>query len=283
MVLDNADDIDQVDRFIPHHHHTGRTLLTTRAQDVHPMPMVVVDAMTEQESVSLLLKVARLDGDSLPEAELSAAHELARLVHGLPLALDIAGAYIAETRCGVRSYVECYRASAATMLDEPSWGGRYPHSIRATWRISIKAATSANAAAGELLRMCSLLHADSIPMAMTATGIGSHWESAGTEEMQRRRVDAAVQTLRRYSLVDRDGGRDALSMHRLVQVAVRSAMDSATRARWAWVVVAGVADYLDTMSSDEHYLDRQGVLPHTCDCASATSRSMASSTMGCLA
>src|SRR4051794_18617764 len=60
--------------------------------------------------------------------------------------------------------------------------------------------------------------------------------------------------------------RNVLSMHRLVQEAVKLSMDQATRSRWALVVVAGVIDYTNKLSADKHYLSRLRLLPHMLLC-----------------
>lgn len=167
----------------------------------------------------------------------------------------------------MQSYLDHHLANVAMVLDECSGDGRYPTSIQAMWRINISAASKADAAAAELLHLCSFLHADSIPMGLIEAAMAHHWEGSDMDAM-RHRLDSAVQVLRRYSLVDGDGNQDVLSMHRLVQHAVKMDMGQATRSRWAFVVVAGVADNIDKVSSEEHYLDRCQVLPHMRLCIS---------------
>jgi hypothetical protein len=154
---------------------------------------------------------------------------------GLPLALDQAGAFIDENKCGVQRYAALYREHAAELMEERGWADRYPASVATTWTISIDQVRASSPLAIDLLQVCAFLHSDAIPVALVehilpscdsfSTGRGAAWQLEKAVE---------VGVLMRFSLLSRQQSlehsghlADTLLMHRLVQVVVRSRLDDA--------------------------------------------------------
>src|SRR5258708_11059694 len=115
LSLDNADDLELVRTFLPGG-NSGHILLTTRSDILSGLARKVeITAMREEEGTLLLLRRA---GIIAPEASIEAApfstqataRALVDEMGGLPLALDQAGAYIEETKCGPAGYLTLYRA-----------------------------------------------------------------------------------------------------------------------------------------------------------------------------
>jgi hypothetical protein len=102
--------------------YSGQVLLTTQAQAMGQLAQrIVVDAMPPEVGVLFLLRRAGLlaRDTNLEQAspqQRSQAGELVRELGGLPLALDQAGAYIAETGCSLGEYLQLYHTHRAALL-----------------------------------------------------------------------------------------------------------------------------------------------------------------------
>ena len=109
LILDNADDLDLVADFLPTGDN-GSILLTTRSLATGRIASSIeVEKMGQQEGALLLLRRAKvlapgLPADQAPGEDRGLAESLVRLMDGMPLALDQAGAYIEETDCGLAGY-----------------------------------------------------------------------------------------------------------------------------------------------------------------------------------
>src|SRR5207248_857422 len=112
---------------------------------------------------------ARLIGpDSLSssasKADFFKAKEISKVMDGLPLALDQAGAFIEETACGLEDYLNLYRAQRAELLKQR--GGivaHHPEPVATTWSLSFERVEKANPVAAELLQFCAFLDPNAIP------------------------------------------------------------------------------------------------------------------------
>jgi hypothetical protein len=109
LVFDNADHPDAVSAFLPPaahgashgDTHHGRVLVTTRCQSAAGTTLVPLDAMNTDEGVQLLLTQARIDAATQSSHDAQVCRrDLVSQMGGLPLALDQAGAYIRQKRCG---------------------------------------------------------------------------------------------------------------------------------------------------------------------------------------
>ncbi len=118
LMLDNADDLQVVEEFVPTG-GKGHILLTTRDHAPGALAQSVeVQQMDQDEGSLLLLRRARLLAasaslDQAPPQERSSAEAIVSEMDGLPLALDQAGAYMEETQCGLAAYLDRYRSIRA--------------------------------------------------------------------------------------------------------------------------------------------------------------------------
>ncbi|MFF7251546.1 tetratricopeptide repeat protein [Embleya sp. NPDC008237] len=133
IVLDNVDRIDHIrpllDRFT-----TGRFLITTRrATGWHTTDTLRLDVPDENEAFDLFTRVLRRqrprDIDGIAEV-------CAELGH-LPLALEQAAAYCAETRTPPRSYLDMLAKWPAAMYGETAEDHDPSHTIARVWRITL--------------------------------------------------------------------------------------------------------------------------------------------------
>lgn len=93
IVFDNLDDLRAIDAYLPEPEASPHILVTSRNDfaDFVPVPLELLD---QNLSVELLIQEARRKPENAEEE--SAANEIARNLGGLPLALELAGAYLSH-------------------------------------------------------------------------------------------------------------------------------------------------------------------------------------------
>jgi transcriptional regulator with XRE-family HTH domain len=113
LILDNVDDPEMIMSFLPMN-VMGDVLITTRLQALGTVAQSIeVEKMELDECVLFLLhrsKLLALDAplDQATKDHYAQATEIVTVLDGLSLALDQAGAYIEETRCGLAGYLDLY-------------------------------------------------------------------------------------------------------------------------------------------------------------------------------
>jgi tetratricopeptide (TPR) repeat protein len=222
----------------------GHVLVTTHLRISQTVAQVLeVSPLSEQEAFSLLLQRSGFLSEDHPSRriaseDVAAAHRLCQVLDGLPLALDQAGAYIEETGCSIAEYEQRYQHRQLAMLNERGETAvDHPASVVTTWSLSFTHLEACDPCAADLLRGCAFLAPEVIPQAIFLKGasqLGPHLEGFLTDEM---RFDAAISTLHRFSLVRRDPQTHTISLHRLVQVVLRSLMSPDQQALWAARVI----------------------------------------------
>jgi tetratricopeptide (TPR) repeat protein len=245
LIVDNASDLATVHGFIPQS-AKGHVLLTTQAQATGDIQAIEVRDMLPEDGALLLLTRAKI---IKPGAPLSAAAGVARDIAmqistelgGLPLALDQAGAYIEETRCGLASYLDLYRQRRAELLKRRGgFGPDHPESVATTFALSFEEVASANPAAADLLRACAFLHPDAIPEEIFTKGAAELGPNLGPVAADSLKLDTAFAEILKYSLVRRDPGGKALGIHRLVQEVIQDGLTKGEKGQWAERAVRAV-------------------------------------------
>jgi nucleoside phosphorylase len=252
LILDNADELRLVDPFLPMAAR-GHILLTTRAQAVRALAQEVdLERLDPQDGALCILRrsgLLRWDGrlGDAKKAHVETATTLSRLMDGLPLALEQAGAYTEETGCGLQKYLELYEDQQYRPQIQQMHSGPvpdYPESVARAWNVSRNAVHYSNPAAMEILSLCAFLAPDAMPEEILTRGapaLGPVLQAVGANKMA---FDIALGVLRKYSLINRDVEREAdvphLSIHRLLQDVQRNEMDEATQRLWAERAVSAV-------------------------------------------
>ncbi len=216
LILDNVDSEDAaaaVDALVPRL-HGGHVLLTGRlarwSAEVEPIEL---DVLTEEAATEFLLARTRARRRTTPE-DAGHAVDLARELGFLPLALEQAGAYIAERRLTLAAYLEEWHARHEQVLswfDPPV--SHYPASVAVTWQTSVE---RLSAPARRLLERLAWLGPEPIPESLLDVPVPE-----SPEEPDCR--DALVE-LATYSLVTRDGETPTFTVHRLVQDVTRRSL-----------------------------------------------------------
>lgn len=244
LIWDNLEDLELLPRLLPTARQ-GAVLLTTRSQALGTLAWGMnLAPMEQREGMMFVLRRAKMQE---PEAtdehmqqlavqqpdEYAAASELVTIMGGLPLALDQAGAYIEETNCGIEGYLRRYKQQRLHLLDRRGVvHSDHPDSVVATLRLACQHVAQQHPAALELLRFCAFLYPEAIYekfLVVGAAHLGPGLESVVVDVSQ---FDAALATLRSFSLVQRQPEIQMLSLHRLIQVILREEMSEEEQAEF---------------------------------------------------
>src|SRR6266516_1736392 len=239
LILDNVDDLEMIVDFLPVT-GTGDVLITTRLQALGTVAQrIEVEKMELDEGVMFLLRRTKVLApgtslDQVPKEKQALATEIVMALDGLPLALDQAGAYIEETRCGLSQYLNLYGTRRKELLLRR---GRFPidhpDSVAATWSLSFQQVEQENLAAADLLRLCAFLSPEAIPEEIITVGAAELGSPLGSVASDPLKVDKIIELLLRYSLLRRTSEVKSLSIHRLVQAVLKDGMDRDTQSLWA--------------------------------------------------
>ena len=204
LILDNVDEPEMIADFLPVH-TTGDVLLTTRLQALGTVAQSIeVEKMGLDESVMFLLRRTRVLApdaslDQTAEANQSLATEIVTELDGLPLALDQAGAYIEETRCGLSQYLNLYGTRRRELLLRRGiFSVDHPDSVVATWSLSFQQVEQESPIAADLLRLLAFLNTEAIPEEIIPLGAVELGPALGAVASDPLQVDSIIEMLLRY-------------------------------------------------------------------------------------
>ena len=246
LIVDNIEELSLLHEVLPSHCQ-GHVILTTRCQFTGPrIQRIDLDKMEPEEGATFLLRRAKRLGSTDPlgcasEADRRRAAEISRLMDGLPLALDQAGAYIEEASCSVSHYVDLLHSRRAELLGLRNLSGTrdtdHPHSVQATFTLTFERIRQTHPAAIEVLYLCAFLHPDAIPEEVLAEGAPDLNPPLREVASDPLLLDETIAKLLKYSLLHRHPERHTLSMHRLVQAVIKDSMDETQQRQWAQMAV----------------------------------------------
>ena len=242
LILDNVVDLELVSAFLPLQYR-GYVLLTTRIQATGSVaPSLPVLPLEIEEGARLLLRRVQLLQADSPDEESQAvqyqqAQEIARLLDGLPLALDQAGAYIEEMGESLEAYLHLYRRRRADLLNyRGQAAANHPASVSTTFSLAFAQVEQLHPPAADLLRLCAFLHPAAIPevLLLDETRSDESPELSGLLPgiADRAELNVALSVLLMFSLVRRNPAAHTLSVHRLVQAVIKGAMTEQEQRMW---------------------------------------------------
>jgi tetratricopeptide (TPR) repeat protein len=222
LIFDNAADVKTVRRYIPSGGR-GHVIITSRNLEWRGVSRFIeVNVFSSEESVAFLQR-------RWPDLGSEQAILLAGRLGNLPLALNQAAAFHAETGMGLDEYLTNYDDLVETVTSTTPTD--YPEPVAATWRMAFDKLRSDAPAAAQLLQLCCFLSSEPISIPMLRAGRGAalapELKTALQSELSFRR---AVQALGKYALAQIDTARDFLTVHSLVRAVLRDALDADDKA-----------------------------------------------------
>ncbi|MER6531298.1 FxSxx-COOH system tetratricopeptide repeat protein [Streptomyces sp. NPDC001508] len=217
LVFDNAESPESVRGYFPAG-GTGNILVTSRnPQWSHVARPLEVDVFARTESVQLL----RRRGPELTGAE---ADRLADALGDLPLAVEQAAAWLAETGMTADEYLRLFDEKRIELLDETE-SPDYNAPVIAVWNVSLDQLEAKNPAALQLLQVCSFCAPEPIPRRLfnrlRDRSIAPELDTALRDPIKQAQ---AIREIGRYSLARMDHRANSVQMHRLVQMALQARM-----------------------------------------------------------
>ncbi len=187
------------------------------------------------ESVEFLKKRTELPSSRYQE---EGEKELAQELGGLPLAIEQAAAYIKALKCSIQSYLQQYHVQKSTLLNVESAKPRaeiYNEerlAVQTTWRLNFSYISNVEKdqglgnAAAFFMKIAAYLSPDEIPVEILNVGAPEieHGDLKQRLELPLGAVQI-VDLLVKFSLFKRKTP-DTLSIHRLVQEALKESLNS---------------------------------------------------------
>ncbi len=217
----------------------GSVLITSRlaqwSANVEPLEL---DVLAPEDAAQFLLARSATTRRKLASDAQDAA-ALARELDGLALALEQAGAYVANERTSLAEYLAQWRAHVPAVQEwyDPRLM-QYPSSLAVTWQTTLDRLGAREIA---LVRLLAWMAPDPVPMFVlegdAAEGI---WREAivlfrqEIPESQGAAGDlrAALVTLANYSLLRWDTEAKTVAVHRVVQEILRTRLPEPGRREW---------------------------------------------------
>lgn len=268
LILDNLEDLGLVQEFLPSLRQ-GAVLLTTRRAETRPTAQPFpVDNLSHEEGSLFLLKRAgflpiEASFESASSAQRTEARSIVEAVGGLSLALDQAGAYLAETRRSMADYLDLFLQQHSALLDRRgTLASDHPLSVLATFSLAFEHLRSTNQGAFEVLKICAFLAPDAIPLEILTKGaaqLSPILQSMARNTIQR---DEALETLLASSLIHYDGEDHLITIHRLIQAIFQARCEEAERRLWRERVVLAI-DIAFPHAEPGSWSQCERLLPHS--------------------
>jgi hypothetical protein len=221
LIFDNAEDPGDLAPFLPT--GSGHILITSRNQawTRHAEP-VELDVFSRQESLAHLRH--HVPGlDSRDAARVSAA------VADLPLAIEQAAAWLAETGMPAALYAEWLetQTTSALGLNKPL---DYAKPVVAAWNLSIDRLKQQSPASVRLLQILAFCSPDPISATLLYSEAMLECLLPYDETLsQKLMIGRVIREVSRFALVKVDQSTNSVQIHRLVQAVIRSQMSEEER------------------------------------------------------
>ncbi|GGU50730.1 FxSxx-COOH system tetratricopeptide repeat protein [Lentzea flava] len=217
LVFDNADRPETVRQFFPS--GVGHVVVTSRNSDWAGVARPVeVDLFTRAESIELL----RRRDPGFPHAD---ADRLAEALGDLPLAIEQAAAWRAQTGMQVDEYLELLEQGRTELLDAGT-SSDYQLPVAAAWNVPLNRLRNEHLAALQLLQVCAFFGPEPISRRWFSGVRGVPVPDALANALEDPiKLNRAVREISRYSLAKIDHRNNTLQLHRLVQAVLKNRLD----------------------------------------------------------
>jgi hypothetical protein len=233
LIFDGADQPEFLSEFVPA--GPGHVLVTSRNRAWAMVAETIeVDVFAREESLQFLSR-------RVPGVEAEDADRLAEAFGDLPLVLEQAAAWLAETAMTVATYLSLLQEHGSRVLAESPAPGGYPVPAAAAWSLSLARLAADSPAALELLRCCAFFGAAPIPLDVLEAGrvqLAPYSEGDGDSIT----LGLAIRALGRFALARIDGIRRTIEVHTVIQRLIRADLDDSERSRLRHKVHVLLAD-----------------------------------------
>lgn len=209
VVLDNVNDPAHIAPLLSRA-PGGRFLITSRLGDGWGgnVALVRLDVLAPDESLDLISSIITRKGPR----DLDGAAELCEELGHLPLAVEQAGAYIAQTPFTTpRTYLQLLTEHPAEMYEQAGATTPDERTVARVWTITLDHIASRQPLAVDLLRILAWYAPEAIPASL-----------ANLPEGTPVQTNQALGLLTAYSMVTPDPATGTIAVHRLVQALART-------------------------------------------------------------
>lgn len=213
LVFDNAEQPEDVERFFPKG-GTGSIVVTSRNKRWRDFAdSLPVDVFDRRESIALM---QRRD----PNLADASADRLAEILGDLPLAIEVAAGWLAQSGSTVEDYIQRLRENEPPLdeRDQAESSEGALEGLAAAWNVSLNGLREDEPMALRLLQLCAFFAPEQISRALLSKprGLSIHADLDPLVS-NRARLEQAIRVISRLRLVRRDHRSNSFQMHRLVQ------------------------------------------------------------------
>ncbi|GGX93554.1 FxSxx-COOH system tetratricopeptide repeat protein [Streptomyces hiroshimensis] len=210
LVFDNAENPHEVRKFFPNG-GPGRVLVTSRnSQWSHLASSLEVDVFAREESIALIRRRS-------PHISDESADRLAEALGDLPLAVEQAAVWLAETGMPVDQYLDLFDTKYAELL-RVAPPVDYDLPVAAAWNVSLDRLREDHPSALQLLQVCAFFAPEPIDWYLFSAVRGIEGPSALRATLDDPiKLGRAVREIGRYALARIDHRKSTVQVHRLVQ------------------------------------------------------------------
>lgn len=223
LIFDNAENPQEVRKFFPND-GPGRVMVTSRNSQWSTLASSLeVDVFTRTESLALIKRRS-------PQIPDEAANRLADSLGDLPLAVEQAAVWLAETGMPAQQYLDLFETKCAELL-EVAPPADYDLPVAAAWNVSLDRLREDHPAALQLLQVCAFFAPEPIDRNFFSAVRGVTAPLALRAALDDPiKLSRAVREIGRYALARIDHRNATIQVHRLVQRVLIEQMNSQERA-----------------------------------------------------
>ncbi|WP_244375714.1 FxSxx-COOH system tetratricopeptide repeat protein [Streptomyces ficellus] len=229
LVFDNAESPAAVQEYFPSTPEggpVGSVIVTSRNPQwntlAHPLE---VDVFEREESIQLLRR-------RNPDLSDEDADMLAEILGDLPLAVEQASAWRAETGMPPAEYRRVFEEKSAELM-AVSPPTQYEKTVATAWNVSLDHVEGKNAGAIQLLELCTYFAPEPVNRQFFSNAVSEpiapELDRIFTDPI---RLSRAIREISRYSLAKIDHRTNSIQMHRLVQAVLEARMTEEQRRRF---------------------------------------------------
>jgi tetratricopeptide (TPR) repeat protein len=236
LILDNVDTPEAAEavRSILPQLQSGHVLITSRRKNWPPgIRKQPLNELKLEEATAFLLQRTE-EARSKTTDDPQQAESLAKILDGLPLALEQAAAYIAHHQITFSEYLSIWEKEKESVLD---WHDedqtQYPNSVATTWQTTFR---QLGPTAAAILRLTAYMAPDPISVEMFEKGAGLVEQGAkrlieetGTTA-DFKPIREGIAELAAYSMVTREDR--TVTVHRVVQEVLRTRIPPESQREW---------------------------------------------------